>query len=139
MRGQFQEVCFTMQRGLRTLLLVTILTPAAFHAGAQVSPVDWAAFKRENPSDSLSLIAREILLNANRYALTTWYRDIKHFDRQDRGYLELDGIGEHNIRAIGSEAFALAVSLRTGIYDPEHTGVSSQEALRIAVSLVLAQ
>lgn len=105
----------------------------------QVKPIRWSEFNKGNPNDSLSLLERKILLNTNRYALTTWYYDIKQFGNQIGEYLELGGIAEHNIRAIGSEAFALSVAIKTGVYDSMVTDVSLVKAKQITIKLIKTQ
>ncbi|HVW62330.1 MAG TPA: hypothetical protein VHC48_19900, partial [Puia sp.] len=88
------------------------------------------------PSDTLSLLERDILLNANKYALTTWWHTVKGYGKQQGRYLDWGGNDEHNIRAGGSEAFALATALRTSVYDAARTGVSVHDATEIALKLI---
>jgi len=97
----------------------------------QVVPIDWKKFRKGNPSDPLAIKEREILLNTNRYALTTWYNKATKYSLQDSTYLTLK-----NIREPGSEAFALAVSIKTGVYDPSKTGVSLADAKKITLKLI---
>lgn len=98
--------------------------------------IQWASFKKGRPWDTLSLLERDILVNANKYAVTTWWNTVKGYGKQEGRYLDWGGNGEHNIRAGGSEAFALAVALRTGVYDPIKTGVSTDDATDITLKLI---
>lgn len=115
-------------------LIILIISP--FYGSSQVKLIDWANFKKGSPTDSLSLSERDILLNTNKYALTTWYNDVKKFNVQSNDYLDLGGNDEHNIRAIGSEAFALAVAIKTGIYDESITHVPLKKATGITIKLI---
>lgn len=104
-------------------------TPASL-----VVPVDWNRFTAGGPSDRMSVMARQIMLNSNRYLLQTWYPAT--YGKQAGEYLDLGGSGEQQIRQPASEALALAISLQTGAYDPTATGVPEQDARRIAIRLI---
>lgn len=96
-------------------------------ASTAVVPIDFASFKAGAPSDSLSYKVKGVLSNANKYALTTWW--VKQgFNRQTGKYFNFWGTGEKNIRPVADEAFALAVSLKTNVYDSAKIGVSKQLA-----------
>ena len=73
---------------------------------------------------------RTILLNSNKYALNKWYDQVKKLGAQSGEYLDFGGIREHHIRPVASEALALAVSLKFGVYDPAVTGVSGNRSGR---------
>lgn len=120
-------------------LFLLFLAPVSVLAqvnSRSVTPVKWAQFNMGNPTDSLSLTQRDILLNAVNYGLTTWYNKVKKYNLQKGNYLDFGGIKEHNIRANGSEALAIAVALKTGIYRPDQTGLTSKNATEIAVKLI---
>jgi len=70
--------------------------------------------------------ARRPLLNANRFALGTWWRRRAGWPVQDALQAE---------RA-GSQAYALAVSLATGVYDPAAVGASPRRALAAGIVLI---
>jgi hypothetical protein len=104
-----------------------------------VVPVDWSAFTAGLPADAGAQRMAAILLNTNRYALTTWYFTVKNFasaTQQPANYLDLGGTAEANIRPVASEALALAVSLKTGLYDPAVTGVDAYSAVTKAAKLI---
>lgn len=89
------------------------------------------------PSDADTIALKNVLLNTNKYALTTWWNTAKNFDSQDAStYLSFGGTTEHFIRHPAVEAMALAITLKTGTYDAAQTGVSAEEAKAKAVKLV---
>lgn len=131
---------------LGTLLLSAAVspvaaTPATEHRGGHVDgyadghvvPVRWHDFDHGLPRDAQSERTRRILLNANRYALQTWYP--AKYGAQTGPYLDLGGTAEPDIRPPGSEALALATSLATHAYDPTVTGVSRTQALAMTTRL----
>jgi hypothetical protein len=82
-----------------------------------VVPIDWSRLKTSTHRSPQEILMGKILLNANKYALGNWWT--KHgFDGiPPDQYLPFGGINEHNIRPIAAEAEALAVSLRSGLYN----------------------
>ena len=127
------------ERNARLVLLLLLLCafplPHARAANSDVVPIRWAAFRGGTAGDVDSLRIRAILVNANRYALTTWWKQ-RGWSRQRDAYLSLGGTDEAHIRPPASEAFALAVSLKTGAYDPRKTGVPSAVAKERTLRLV---
>ncbi|TSC71741.1 MAG: hypothetical protein G01um101438_943 [Parcubacteria group bacterium Gr01-1014_38] len=123
---------------LLLLLLCAFPLPHARAANSDVVPIRWAAFRGGTAGDVDSLRVRAILVNANRYALTTWWKQ-RGWSRQRDAYLSLGGTDEAHIRPPASEAFALAISLKTGAYDPRKTGVpvavAKERTLRLVRSL----
>jgi hypothetical protein len=110
---------------------------------AYVQPYDPARFTAGLPTDSDSIRAREILVNASRYAVTTWYNTVRNYDAQASFYLNLDFnidgyMLEDDIRPPASEAYALAVSVMTGGYDAGAAGLSATTARNIAVRLTVS-
>jgi hypothetical protein len=103
-----------------------------------VVPVDWGSFTAGLPTDANSQRLGAILQNTNRYALVTWCnsRGYGTAAQQAATYLDLGGNAEGNIRPPASEALALAVSLRTGGYDPAFTTVELHSATTKAAKLV---
>jgi hypothetical protein len=79
------------------------------------------------PQDQQGAIFSDILNNANKYALTTWWQKRGYATQKDL-YLNFFGNEENNIRPAVDEAFALAVSIRTNAYDSKITGVSKSVA-----------
>lgn len=80
--------------------------------------------------------ARQILQTTNRYALKTWWPATapsllaKPMDSKQQSD------GTDSVRRLSMESFSLAVSLRTGAYSPQVTGVSSAQATAVAIRLV---
>jgi len=127
----------------RATLAATVLTgvlAAPAHAQqseaahTDVMPIVWDRFTAGLPSDDQAQRARAILLNANRYALQTWFP--AKYGSQTGDYLDLGGTAEGNIRPPGSEALALATSLATGAYDEQVTGFPAEHAREVAVRIV---
>jgi hypothetical protein len=87
-------------------------------------------------TSSAGLQARQILQTANRYALRTWWPSTapsllaKPMDSNQQSD------PADSVRRLAMEAFSLAVSLRTGAYSQESTGVYSPNATAVAVRLV---
>ena len=100
-----------------------------------VTPINWANFTAPYPSDADATRMKNILLNANEYALTTWWTS-KGYAAQGGTYLTLGGIAENNIRPPAMEAIGLATSLKLGAYDPIVTGVSTATATATATKLI---
>lgn len=80
--------------------------------------------------------ARQILQTANRYAVNTWWPSTaplllaKPMDGKQKSD------PTDSVRRLGMESFSLAMSLTTGAYSPQVTGVSAAKATAIAVRLV---
>ncbi|WP_052446581.1 family 16 glycoside hydrolase [Candidatus Soleaferrea massiliensis] len=111
-------------------------TPPQKAYSDEVVPIDWDSMDTAPLTDELSRDTAQILLNSNKYAVTSWYNDIKKFASQTGEYLTFGGTGENNIRPVSHEAMALATSLRLNVYDPEYTGVSAEKAEEITLRLI---
>ncbi len=124
-------------RSLAIACLVVFLFQgnAAVAARNRVVPISWEKFPRGLPADADAERIRLILLNANRYALTTWWK-ARGFGVQKEPILDFFGRGETNIRPVANEAFALAVALATGAYDAQRVGVPRDIAIERTVRLV---
>lgn len=123
------------QRGMLICLLffifsVITLLPSKniLAASSAVVPINWSSFTGGNPTDTDSLRVKQWLLNANKYGASVWYDTVKNFDAQTGTYLDFGGTAEANIRYPAMEAFGLAISIKTGIYDPAVTGVTLADA-----------
>lgn len=101
-----------------------------------VTPIQWSSFTAGLPTDANSVRLRSILLNANKYALTTWWTTAKGYAAQMGTYLDFGGTDEAHIRPAASEALALAISIKTGAYDSSITGVSLADATAIDTRLI---
>ena len=115
-------------------ILLSVQTSAA--VSNSVVPIKWSNFTSGNPTDKNALRIRNILLNTNKYALTTWWDNKEFGEQADKTYLKFDGTDESHIRPPASQALALAISLKTGIYDPVKTGVSLKEAKAKTIKLI---
>ena len=119
------------------VVLAAVLMPSPACVPAQdcgVAPIAWQRFHAGPPTDDQAVRTRTILLNANRYALRTWYP--AKYGSQAGQYLDLGGTAEPNVRPPGSEALALATSLATGAYDEQVTGFPPAQARDVAVRIV---
>ena len=77
---------------------------------------------------------REVLLNANRYALTTWWdKYMRNKEVVTAPEVLLNG---EEVRRFTSEAYSLAVSLATGAYDAKATGLDRPTAIQRTALLV---
>lgn len=101
-----------------------------------VKTINWSRFHKDLPQSRQRTLSGKILLNANRYALTTWWKDRGFATVPTVRYLDLRGGTEHYIRPVADEAEALAISLRTGLYDAAVTGVSEKDAEGKTIQLV---
>lgn len=113
------------------LALGTALSRSARAAAPNpaVVGIDWKGLDKGYPRDADSQRLLAILRNANKYAVTTWWTTERRYAAQDgAAYLDFGGNGETEIRPPCEEAFALAVSLRLGLYDPQVTGVPQADA-----------
>jgi hypothetical protein len=103
-------------------------------APSWVKPIRWGQFHRGLSSDPAAARTANVLLNATRYTLTSWYP--QQFGAQTGRYLDLGGDAEENVRPPASAVMSLAVTLATGAYDPGRTGVSTDQARAVAVRLL---
>ncbi|WP_186758527.1 hypothetical protein [Echinicola salinicaeni] len=101
-----------------------------------VEDIDWTRFEEKSKTSPQQLMLGEILLNANKYALTTWWEKRGFSGTASGDYLDLKGTLEHKIRPVAAEAEALATSLRMGLYDPSVTGVPVEEAETKTIQMI---
>jgi hypothetical protein len=96
--------------------------------------------------------ALSILANANRYALTTWWRDvypslvgapmksaaaqISPDDVRGLTYSATTVSTVDSVRRLCMEAFSLATSIATGAYDPAGTGVTTADATDRTIQII---
>ena len=99
-----------------------------------VVPVDWTKFKQPAREDQDLRRSAELLLNAARYNLAWAPQAADTIERDGR---QLKGVEPHNvIRPACEAAYALAVVLRTGIFDEQAVGLSLPEARRRTLRLI---
>lgn len=104
-----------------------------------VLPINWSKFHKKAPHDELAKVAKASLLNANKFALATWYHQIKNYQKDSSGYLDLKSkskVNEYRYRFPAAMSFGIAIAIRTGIYDSAVTGVSLQEAKNKTIQMV---
>jgi len=112
---------------LAVFFLLGQLPLTAQGASTAVVPINWKRFSSLRPLDQQGALFKDILNNANKYALTTWWQK-RGYATQKGLYLNFFGNEEDNIRPAVDEAFALAVSIKTKAYDSKITGVSKSIA-----------
>ena len=101
-----------------------------------VVPVDWQRFADPPPVDDDYRLSVEILLNTARYNVQ-WA--VGAANRIEADWRELSGREPHDvIRPACEAACALAVVLKTGIFDERIVGVSQAETLTRTVRLIHA-
>jgi hypothetical protein len=123
-----------MSRDLALILLVLksclLLTDQSY-----VVPISDQLMKSTTiPKDENSVLSATVHLNTNRYGLTTWWK--KHFANQTQQYLDFKGHEQTNILPSADESMALAVSLKTGIYNESDTGVKREEAVNVTIKMI---
>lgn len=122
------------------LALIVLFGQPSFSARASdvsVVPINWKSFGDFHPLDRQGLQVKEILINANKYALKTWWQK-RGYAGQKGLYLNFFGNAEDNIRPVADEAFSLAVSLKTDAYDAKTTGVTKSIAEQILKKMVVS-
>lgn len=98
-----------------------------------VVPIDFSRFNNPNTGTHY-LESRNLLLNATRYNLAWIKKTFKH-DASQQIYL-LPGTNEHSVRPATSVIYALAATLKTGIFDENVTRVSRNTALEMTKKLI---
>ncbi|MCZ7645131.1 MAG: VWA domain-containing protein [Planctomycetota bacterium] len=130
----------TPEMPIRSLLALAVLGGSlagwAGEAGpaAQVVPIAWANFKTDAPRNPDAQACARMLLNSVRCNLAWAEKIIPEIAA--RGHA-LSGQQAHDtIRPASSAACAIAVALKTGIYDPQAAGLSAEEATKRAAELI---
>ena len=105
-----------------------------------VVPVAWERFTAPYPADADAQRVRAILQNAVKHALTVWWHDRAYDRQEDAAYLAFSHPkgknSEQAIRPPAEQAYALAVALRLGLYDPAAIGVPAATAEAKALKLI---
>lgn len=131
------------------MLLGSILTPLKAAEGDNrqeidnnyVQKADFTTFNKKIENDEYYEMLKTGLLNANKYALTTWFNEKKNLDEDTGTYWNLkkasgnSGTNEYIYRFPAAEAFGIAISLKTGAYDEKYVGVDKETAKEIAIKL----
>ena len=79
-----------------------------------------------NPTDESAERIKAILLNTNKYALTSWWEE-KDF-QLDGKYIDFGGNTEHFIRHPAAMSLGLSTSLAFDLYDADVTGIPINQA-----------
>ncbi len=122
--------------GSSTHLLVDVqawYAAPAVPSSLALAPVDAARLAGGLLRSADGRRAAQVLRTTNRYALRTWWPTVAPVLL---GSIQGTRIDHDAVRRLGNQAFGLAVSLRTGAYDPAAVGVPRDTAEAIAVSLV---
>lgn len=118
------------------LLCGVCLSAQAGELSRQVVPIRWDDRKTAPLKGEFAEEVIRLLQNTNKYAMNTWYNEVKKFGSQTGEYLDFGGKVERFIRPVSHEAFALALCLRLNLYDPAVAGVSKEEAIERTVKLI---
>lgn len=119
---------------LKLFVIISFLSNCSHSLTSYVKPIRSDSAQTILPSDANSILAGKVLLNANKYALGTWYQ---HKYASDHGkYLDFHGIHEHQIRSPAMEVFGLAVSLKTGLFNATWVEHSREQAINITKRLI---
>lgn len=119
-----------------TLLCGICFRVQAGELSRQVVPMHWDDRKTVPLEGEFAGEVIRLLQNTNKYAMNTWYNEVKKFSAQTGEYLDFGGKIERFIRPVSHEAFALAVCLRLNLFDPAVAGVSRGEAIERTVKLI---
>lgn len=106
-----------------------------------VMSINWSRFQKKAPNNKLVNTVKETLLNANKFALTTWYDSIKNYQPDSTGYLDLKSkskVNEYRYRFPAAMSFGVAIAIKTEIYDASITGISLQEAKDKTIMMIRA-
>lgn len=101
-----------------------------------VTSIRWSTMDTTPVNGDAAAMARQVLLTANRYALSTWWPT----EAQTLLAAPMDSNAQADtsdaVRRLSMEAMSLSVSLRTGAYDPRVVGVSRDTAESVAIQLI---
>lgn len=102
---------------------------------SMVAPIRWDSFLH-TPTDPDSVRARDMLRNATRHGLTSWWNVRMKFPQQTGEYLDFGRDLRKTIREHAGMASILATCLALRAYDPKHGGISEPEARARAIRLL---
>jgi hypothetical protein len=115
----------------------TIISSSISELTGGIVPINWELFTKGKPTDPEARLWEALLLNANHYALTTWYNTDMGFADDIGSYLELGPVEDYSVISfVAVESLAIAISLKTQVYDPTVVGVSESDALIKSIRLI---
>ncbi len=109
---------------------------SGYLTGPVLPPVVAPVLSMAQPTSAAGQQALQILQNANRYALATWWPSVAKSLLAQRMDVNQQYDSNDSVRRLGMEAFSLAVSLREGAYDPSVTGMSAADATAVVAHIV---
>ena len=98
-----------------------------------MSPADPISFAGGAPSTQDGQRAAKVLVAANRYALQVWWQQVAPDLLRQLGGSASSADPQ---RRLAMEALGLAVALRSGVYDANTSGLSSEQATAAATTLI---
>ena len=134
--GNWRLVASVLGCGVLLAIGASRLSAQTNDPAGHVMPIDWTKFKRPPAVDAAAARFGKVLLNANKYALSTWWTEHGFAELAPDGYLDFKGLSERCIRPAAAEAQSLAISLRLNLYRSEATGVSQHEAEQKTLQLI---
>ncbi|WLR41601.1 cell wall-binding repeat-containing protein [Bacillus carboniphilus] len=114
---------------------LTAILPITKVSATNVKPIQWSNLSKNIPNDLDSKRIEEILVNTNKYALTTWW-NAKFSNQSNVKYLSLGGTSEKQVRHPAAMLLGLSTSLSLNVYDETKTGVSEEEAINKSLQLI---
>ncbi|WP_302496389.1 hypothetical protein [uncultured Flavonifractor sp.] len=101
-----------------------------------VVPVDWSRFEQGLPADENAVLLGKILQKSLSFGFTTWWEEKGYDTQEGQQYLNFGGKMEKHIRPPAMEAFAMAIALRTGLYDESIVRIDREDAMEMEVRLI---
>jgi hypothetical protein len=127
-------------RFIRLCLALLFILELSFTSKAEeahwVVPIEWSTFDLSPLEGEFADDVRKILLNTNKYGLNKSWNEVRGYAAQTTPYLDLGGNTEHFVRPVSHEAFAIAISLKLNVYDPQYIGVSKAEAINRTTRMI---
>lgn len=101
-----------------------------------VTPPSTSALQAGALTAADSVRAKEILTNANKYAMTTWWNNVAPTLLTNPLTVNAQGDSQDTVRRLSMEAFSLSTAISTGAYDETATGVSTATATARTIQLI---
>lgn len=103
-----------------TLCLGSGMNAKAAQGGYTQSP-SWQLFDTTTiPEGQFADLVGKWLIGTNNYGLAKWYPDRFNNNTDYNKYLTMTGVNEHDIRPLAMEAYGLAISIQTGLYEANY-------------------